>query len=181
VTVSEATLMAPRSRHELDPTAFADAMRRLPSGVVMVTVRVGGRPWGLTISSCSSLSAEPPQILISLGSKTVTCREILSSGRFGISVLGADHRHVATLGAAAGVAKFVDEYCSDCYPEDVEMPRVQDALHHLDCTLVASHEHADHTVIVGAVERAFAGAGQNGADPLIYFDRTYRRIGDSLA
>ncbi|MGH2970263.1 MAG: flavin reductase family protein, partial [Solirubrobacteraceae bacterium] len=62
-----------------EAAAFKAAMRVLAGGVVMVTTRVDGRPWGLTISSCCSLSAEPPQLLVSLGSQTVTCREVLSS------------------------------------------------------------------------------------------------------
>jgi flavin reductase (DIM6/NTAB) family NADH-FMN oxidoreductase RutF len=153
-------------------------MRQLASGLVMVTVCVGDRPWGLTISSCSSLSTDPPQIVLSLGSQTVTCREIKSGRQFGVSVLGADHREVATLGAAMGVAKFVDEFCNACDIDGTAMPRVRDALYHLDCRLVAAHEHADHTIVIGGVERATAGPG---ADPLVYFDRSYRRIGDSLA
>jgi flavin reductase (DIM6/NTAB) family NADH-FMN oxidoreductase RutF len=173
--------MRPHPEDEIDRTAFVNAMGQLPSGVVLVTVCVGGRPWGLTISSCSSLSAEPPQILISIGSRTVTCKEIVAGGRFGISVLGAEHREVATLGSATGVAKFVDEYCQACDSDGGEMPRVHDALYHLDCQLVAAHEHADHTVIVGGVDRAVAGPGATVSDPLIYFDRAYRRIGDSLA
>jgi flavin reductase (DIM6/NTAB) family NADH-FMN oxidoreductase RutF len=159
---------------------FRDAMRLLPSGVVMVTVCVDGRPWGLTISSCCSLSAEPPQILISLSTRTVTCRQILDGGRFGISVLGADHGEVAALGAAAGAAKFVDGYCDACDGE-VASPRVRGAVYHLDCRLAAAHEHADHTVIVGAVLSADRTPAEPVSDPLIYFDRTYRRVGADLS
>jgi flavin reductase len=168
-----------RLENGVDRAAFTDAMRQLPSGVVMVTVCVGKRPWGLTISSFSSLSAEPAQILISIGSRTVTCREILAGRRFGVSVLGAEHHEVAALGAATGVAKFIDDYCDGCDSDRAEMPQVKDALYHLDCSLVATHEHADHTVVVGTVTRAIAGPGAP-AGPLIYFDRTFRGIGDSL-
>jgi flavin reductase (DIM6/NTAB) family NADH-FMN oxidoreductase RutF len=169
-----------RAAITIDRTKFAHAMRQLPSGVVMVTVRVDGRPWGLTVSSCTSLSADPPQILISLGSKTVTCKEILAGERFGVSILGAEHREVAAFGSAAGAAKFVDDYCTGSECEGVETPRVREALYHLDCSLVAAHQHADHHVIVGAVEQAIAGDGAH-RNPLAYLDGTYRRIGDRLA
>jgi flavin reductase (DIM6/NTAB) family NADH-FMN oxidoreductase RutF len=159
---------------------FRDAMRLLPSGVVMVTVSVDGRPWGLTISSCCSLSADPPQILISLSTRTVTCQQILEGGSFGISVLGAGHGEVAALGAATGAPKFVDGYC-EASDHEVASPRVRGAVYHLDCRMAAAHEHADHTVIVGAVLSAERTPAEPASEPLIYFDRTYRRVGADLS
>jgi flavin reductase (DIM6/NTAB) family NADH-FMN oxidoreductase RutF len=100
-------------------------------------------------------------------------------GSFGISVLGADHGEVAALGAASGAAKFVDGYCDECDLQ-VTSPRVRGAVYHLDCRLAAAHEHGDHTVIVGAVVSAERTAAEPAADPLIYFDRSYRRVGADL-
>jgi flavin reductase (DIM6/NTAB) family NADH-FMN oxidoreductase RutF len=152
-------------------------MRILPSGVVMVTVDVDGRPWGLTISSCASLSVEPPQVVLSLASHTVTCRRILATRSFGLSLLGADHRHVAEHGAAPGTAKFIDEFCVPGRGEF--MPSVRDAAYHLGCSLVAAHVHADHTLVVGGVvEASKAPASQ---EPMVYFDRAFRRVGERLA
>lgn len=96
-----------------DDLGFRRAMRSLASAVVMVTVSVDERPWGLTISSCRWLGTMPPRILMSLGSGTVTCRQILAGGEFGVAVLGAPHDELAARGAAAGEAKFVDEYCEE--------------------------------------------------------------------
>src|SRR5690348_2681388 len=71
---------------------FKLAMRALAAGVVIVTTRLDGRPWGLTISSCCSLSLEPPQLVVGLRSDTVSCQQILASGRFGVSILAADQK-----------------------------------------------------------------------------------------
>jgi flavin reductase (DIM6/NTAB) family NADH-FMN oxidoreductase RutF len=153
-------------------------MRVLPVGVVMVTVSVEGRPWGLTVSSCTSLTADPPQILVSLGTRTVTCREIGASGTFGVSVLAADHLAVAMAGAAAGRPKFVDGYCDE--PErGSASPRVRGSVYHLDCRSVGVHEHADHSIVIGAVTRALAPPDGPG-EPLIYFDRAFRRVGEHI-
>jgi flavin reductase (DIM6/NTAB) family NADH-FMN oxidoreductase RutF len=57
---------------------------------------------------------------------------------------------------------------------------VRGAVYHLDCRLAAAHEHGDHTVIVGAVVGAERTAAEPAADPLIYFDRSYRRVGADL-
>jgi flavin reductase (DIM6/NTAB) family NADH-FMN oxidoreductase RutF len=172
--------LIPEDPEAVNGARFRDAMRLLPAGVVMVTVCVDGRPWGLTISSCCSLSADPPQLLISLGTATVTCRQILDGGGFGISVLGAGHGEVAALGAASGAAKFVDGYC-DARDHAVVSPRVRGAVYHLDCRLAAAHEHADHTVIVGAVVSAERTPAEPSGDALVYFDRAYRRVGADLS
>ncbi len=52
------------------PDAFRHAMRLLAGGVVVVTTRVDGRPWGLTVSACCSLTAAPPRVLVSLDART---------------------------------------------------------------------------------------------------------------
>jgi flavin reductase (DIM6/NTAB) family NADH-FMN oxidoreductase RutF len=160
-----------------DDLAFRRAMRSLASAVVMVTVSVDQRPWGLTISSCRWLATMPPQILMSLGSRTVTCRQILSGGEFGVAVLGELHDELAARGAANGEAKFVDEYCEEC---DVgRPPRVRGAIHHLDCRLLDAHPHGDHTVVVASVEKSMR-EDDRAPGPLIYFDRSYRSLGEDL-
>src|SRR6185436_935371 len=78
-------LATPRAR--ADDEAFKAAMRVLAAGVVMVTTWHDDRPWGLTISACCSVAVDPPEILISLRSTTVSCRSILRRDRFGVSIL----------------------------------------------------------------------------------------------
>lgn len=161
--------------------AFKAAMRVLPSGVVMVTSRVNGRPWGLTISACCSLSADPPQILISLRSTTISCREILGSNRFGVSILAAEQKVLAERGSAAGVAKFVDEFCEtggDC--EALDSPMISGALFHLDCEVAGNYAVSDHHLIVGLVLRAIARASDDPPQPLLYFDRRFWNLGSHL-
>ena len=161
-----------------DDLGFRRAMRSLASAVVMVTVSVDERPWGLTISSCRWLGTMPPRILMSLGSGTVTCRQILAGGEFGVAVLGAPHDELAARGAAAGEAKFVDEYCEES--DSAGPPRVRGAIHHLDCRLLDAHSHGDHTVIVASVEKSYVRDQDRDAEPLIYFDRSYRSVGEDL-
>jgi flavin reductase ActVB len=165
----------------VDRDAFKAAMRVLPSGVVMVTTRVEGRPWGLTISACCSLTLEPPQILISLRSTTVSCNEILRRKQFGVSILGAEHKSLAERGAAVGVAKFVDEFCEKAgRPEILESPMIAGAVFHLDCTVAAHSAVGDHEVIIGLVESAVSRTDDGSPQPLLYFDRRFWSLGDEL-
>jgi flavin reductase (DIM6/NTAB) family NADH-FMN oxidoreductase RutF len=162
-----------------DAGALRDAMRMLPSGVVLVTVVLDGRPWGLTISSCSSLTMEPPLLVVSLRTDTVTCRSIADRGTFGLAVLGADLVDLARIGSATGAPKFIDDWCDPASLEE-GAPRVRGALYHLGCEAVATHVHGDHTLIVGGPLRSHAGRPAD-AEPLVYVDRAFRRVGDALA
>jgi flavin reductase ActVB len=161
----------------VDEELFKSAMRALPAGVVMVTVRIDRRPWGLTISSCCSLTLRPPQILISLRLATESAKAILRDRRFGVSVLAADQRPLAEHGAAPGVAKFIDEYCvgADCEP--VASPIVSGALFHLDCRVADTHQVGDHMLFVGLVERAESSRTEDDRQPLLFFDRRFWQLG----
>jgi flavin reductase (DIM6/NTAB) family NADH-FMN oxidoreductase RutF len=161
-----------------DPGPLRDAMRLLPSGVVLVTVVHEGRPWGLTISSCSCLTMDPPQLIVSLRTDTITCRSILDGGSFGVAVLGADQVDLARIGAASGAPKFIDAWC-DPASVDGGAPRVRGARYHLGCETVATHAHGDHTLVVGGPHRSHPGTPGVG-DPLVYVDRAFRRVGAPL-
>ena len=67
-----------------------EAMGRLATGVVIVTSWVEARPWGITVSSCCSLSMQPVLLLVALATRTASTRMILESGGFGVSILARD-------------------------------------------------------------------------------------------
>ena len=168
--------MAVRERSTNDlPGAFREAMSMIATGVVMVTTRVDDRPWGLTISSCCSASADPPLVLVSLRGQTVSARRIAAEGRFGVSVLSEDLLSAAYRGADTGKPKFIDSFClpPSRHPH-VRTPVIAGAPAHLDCELFKSIDVADHTLFVGQVQTAIL---MEGKEPLLYFQRSYRALG----
>jgi flavin reductase len=160
---------------------FKLAMRALAAGVVIVTTRLDGRPWGLTISSCCSLTLEPPQIVVGLRSESVSCQQILASRRFGVSILAADQKDLAERGAAVGVAKFMDEETTAPDGEELRSPGVSGALFHLDCSVAGHYAVSDHELMVGLVHHGTAAQPESPASsPLLYFDRQFWAMGDRL-
>jgi flavin reductase (DIM6/NTAB) family NADH-FMN oxidoreductase RutF len=161
---------------ELAPAAeYTAAMRALASGVVLVTCRFEGRPWGMTVTAFASVSAEPPTVLVSLGSGTTGARAITATHRFGVSILAADQLALARHGSAPGAARFLEPFVEpggSCDGEGAS-PAVAGALAHLDCELSEAVEAADHTVFFGRV-RAASLAG--GGAPLVYQGRRYRTL-----
>ena len=168
------TLLRDHSREPAPLPDFVDAMSMLASGVVLVTSWVGGRPWGTTVTAFASVSAEPPTILVSLGSATACARAIAAKGSFGVSILAEEQLDVARIGSDRGAPKFLEELVErDCGSSD--SPVAAGALAHLDCRLAEAIEVADHTIFFGRVHAAqTSGSGT----PLLYHRRAYRRISE---
>ena len=164
---------------EFAPTSeFAEAMSTFASGVVLATCWVGDRPWGMTVTAFASVSAEPPTILVSLGSATTSARSIAASRCFGVSILAEAQLAVARLGSAPGAAKFLEPFVGPSGGSSSDSPVVAGALAHLDCELSESVQIADHTILFGRV-RAVQASGSG--TPLLYHRRAYRTLGDSAA
>jgi flavin reductase ActVB len=152
--------------------SFRVAMSRLAAGVVMVTCHVDGKPWGLTVSACCSVSMEPPLILASLGADTVSARAITEQRAFGISVLGQQLIDVAQFGSSRGEPKFMQHLCADDPPE-CDSPAVDGAVAHMDCALEQRVEAGDHVLFIGRVCNTVLGEADS---PLVYHGRTYHQL-----
>jgi flavin reductase ActVB len=151
-------------------TEFADAMSALGSGVVVVTCRLDDRPWGMTVTAFASVSADPPTILVSLGSETTSAQAIGVTRRFGVSILAEHQLSVARFGAARGAAKFLEPFV-DSRAGSSASPVVSGALAHLDCSVADAVDVADHTVFFGRVR---AARTSRSGSPLLYHRRAYR-------
>ncbi len=161
--VADLKLVKEPARTAVPAPEFAEAMSALASGVVLVTCRVGGRPWGLTVTAFTSVSADPPLVLVSLRSSTASTGAIKASRRFGVSILADDQEAVARHGSTPGAPKFVDDLA------------VPGALAHLDCELHEAIDVADHTLLLGRV--VSTRVTDEGA-PLVYHRRAYRTVSD---
>jgi flavin reductase (DIM6/NTAB) family NADH-FMN oxidoreductase RutF len=154
---------------------FAEAMSALASGVAIVTCLVDGRPWGMTVTAFTSVSAVPPTVLVSLGAGSTSARAIAASGRFGLSLLAQEHRYLARYASARGAAKFLEAFTDPV--AGGESPEVVGAPAHLDCELVDQLAVHDHVVFVGRVRRVHAALEGR---PLLYYRRAYHELAGPL-
>jgi flavin reductase (DIM6/NTAB) family NADH-FMN oxidoreductase RutF len=155
-----------------EAATFTAAMRELASGVVLVTSLVEGRAWGMTVTAFASVSADPPTVLVSLGSMTASARSIEAGGSFGVSLLGQQHRAAARRGSRPGGPKFLEPFGARA-PVDGGSPVLPGALAHLDCEVVDRVRVADHTVFFGRVREVEVSPGGR---PLVYAGRAYRAL-----
>jgi flavin reductase (DIM6/NTAB) family NADH-FMN oxidoreductase RutF len=160
---------------------FRDAMRLLAAAPVMVTTWVDGRPWGLTVSACCSISVAPPVLLVSLQRHTASAAAIRQATTFGVSILGGRLQAVAQYGAAPGQPKFIEAFCSpsdsaaDDAREGPAPPIVAGCLAHVECAVDQLIEAGDHDLFLGAVTRAIREPG-NVDSPLVYHAGGYHTL-----
>jgi flavin reductase (DIM6/NTAB) family NADH-FMN oxidoreductase RutF len=153
--------------------ALRQAMRRWTTGVTVVTVRCGQEARGVTINSFTSVSLEPPLVLISIDGRSRTHHLILAAQRFCINIL--DERQQALSDRFAGRRPGEHALFDDCSRAATPggLPILDDSLAWLDCRLVDTHAVGDHTLFIGLVSAAHsAETGQ----PLVYHAGQYRQL-----
>ncbi|WP_328690626.1 flavin reductase family protein [Streptomyces caniferus] len=132
------------------------ALRGHASGVAVLTAATPAGPAGVTITSFTSVSAEPALVSFALAETSSTWARIKDCHRFGIQLLGAAQREVAERFAAAGVDRFAPPTRWHTGPHGV--PLLDDCAAWLVGTRHHQLELGDHQLIVCAVEHVRVGA-----------------------
>ncbi|WP_336051588.1 flavin reductase family protein [Streptomyces sp. CA2R101] len=151
-------------RDDASPARLRQALGQFASGVTVVTTATGEpgdlHAHGMTANAFTSVSLEPPLVLISVAAATATHRRIAGTGRYGISIL-SEAQEPLSKHFAGGTQR----------PELVRfvwrdgLPLLSGALVHLSCRVRQSHRAGDHTLFIGEVEGLWCGSGP----PLVHF------------
>lgn len=131
--------------------AFKSTMRCFPTGVTVITTFVAGRAHGFTANAFTSLSVEPPSVLICVHRGARSHLLITESGRFCVNILRTEQRSIAEHFSESGDdAQFEGvPYLRD--PEGA--PQLAGSLAWLDCAVSEEHTVATHTIFIGIVLR----------------------------
>lgn len=161
-----------------DRDLFRQAMTRFASGVTIVTTAdAAGTWWGFTASAFSSLSLDPPLILVCLAASADSHPAFTSTAGFIVNVLGSEHADLALRFATKGADKFAGAQFRPGAADG--FPVLDDALVSLKCTTHALHEAGDHTILIGEVGYIRI---RPGGRPALHYDRRFwelvERIGD---
>ena len=152
---------------------FRDAMGHFATGVTVVTsVGADGAPVGTTANAVTSLSLEPPLILVCFDLGSLTLQAIRGHGAFVVNVLAAAQRHLSANFARRGLAAAWDEARHRHGPTG--SPRLEDVLAVLECTVEHRLPGGDHEIVVGRVRHAETSA--TPADPLVFFRGGYASL-----
>jgi flavin reductase (DIM6/NTAB) family NADH-FMN oxidoreductase RutF len=162
----------------LTPAEFRTALRSFATGVTVVTTRDReGHPSGLTASAFTSVSLDPPLVLICVDHAATAHPDFRERGWFAVNILRREQEALSRRFAASGGDKFGGVACHE---GQTGLPLLDGALATLECRIVEAHEAGDHTIFIGQVETATVAGGP----PLVYFHSSYHGLtadGEALA
>lgn len=144
------------------------------SGVSVVTTAHEGRLRGMTVSAFSSVSLEPPLVMIALAYEAGTRELITESGVFAVNILSDDQEFLSERFAAR--APIVNEKFEGVSYEVAVTgsPILPDSIAWYDCRVEATYDGGDHVIIIGRA--AAIGFGDDRRQPLLYYANQYARI-----
>jgi len=155
----------------IDPDSFRSVLGRFASGITVVTTRDGDdRDVGMTVSAFCSVSLKPPLVQVCVDRAASLFAALAASSRYGVSILAAEQEALSRRFATADSSRRFDGIGYRRGESGVVL--LDDALAHLECKIVASHEAGDHTMFVGEVESATA----RSARPLLYYRGGYAQL-----
>ena len=153
----------------LDQDAFRAVLGRFASGVTIVTVRgANGRDYGMTVSAFSSVSLDPPLVMVCIGEDASLKPMIAETTHYGVSILASDQEPLSRRFAAHG-----ERFDGIGFTRGENgMALIDGALAFMECRIIARHRAGDHTVVIGEVE----AASVEDARPLLYYRGGYAQL-----
>lgn len=156
---------------QIDPRELRSCLGQFTTGVTVVSCEAGGEPHGATVNSFTSVSLDPPLVLVSLARTTRACG-YLAGRPFTVNVLCEDQRDLALhFAGKPGERPPTWEPGGDGLA-----PRLSGSLAWIACAPWRSYDGGDHILYVGEVR----GIEHAGGDPLVFYGGSFRELGKRL-
>ena len=159
----------------MSPSALRRAIGHFATGVAVVaSTAPDGRSYASTANAVSSVSLEPPLLLVCLREESETLAALLERRRFAVNVL---HSSQTALSDRFARRAGPDTWDAVAHRSVEGIPLLEGAIATLECELHDLADGGDHAVVVGhvvALEHA-----EPDADPLVFYAGSYRRIGQA--
>jgi flavin reductase (DIM6/NTAB) family NADH-FMN oxidoreductase RutF len=153
---------------------FRAAMRQLAGGVSVITVGRGQDISGMTVTSVSSLAADPPSLIVSLNRAASSFPLLLRYRRFGVNILAGDQLEIAERFAGKGGLKGADRFAgSEWRIAASGVPLLAGALAALECEVEDIIERHSHGIVIGRVRETLVSPR---ASALAYWQGQYVAI-----
>lgn len=154
----------------IDPRDLRNVFGAFATGVTIITTKdATGKPFGLTANSYTSLSLDPPLVLVCVDKK-VDCYACFEQSKvFVVNILSEGQDPLSTRFATKGIEKFEGVAVT---LGSLGVPLLDGALGYLECKVTNGYEGGDHTIYVGEVQTASASEKR----PLLFFKGKYNRL-----
>lgn len=158
----------------ITPDRFRTALGRFATGVAVMTTTVDGEPHGMTVNAVSSVSLEPPLVLVCIDRKAAIAAHLGRITTFALSFLAVDQRSVAEWFADADRPSGTGQFHNvDTVAEAADVPIIAGAVGWLHCGMWAQYDGGDHIIVVGQVDGV--GSADRGGErqPLVFYQGGY--------
>ena len=152
---------------------YRQVMGNWGTGVTIVTTKdQNGRPYGLTVSSFTSVSMDPILVLVCLDDRLSGLQFFKDSMNFGVSILSEAQQEVSRLFAKKDTLRPPELY----FNGETGIPLIRDSLVTLECETTEIYPGGDHSIFLGKVLAAELHGAMQGTKPLLYFRGKYERL-----
>ena len=166
-----------RAAAQVTPAELREAMGHFATGVTVITsVDSAGEPVGTTANAVTSLSLEPPLVLVCFDLKSATLAAVRDHGAFAVNVLGHRQRHLSANFAKRGLAAVWDGVPH--HRGLTGSPRLTDVIALIECTVERSLPGGDHEIVIGRVRHVETTA--DSATPLLFWRGGYSSIAGQI-
>jgi flavin reductase (DIM6/NTAB) family NADH-FMN oxidoreductase RutF len=157
----------------VDPDAVRQAMRHWATGLAIFAAQHAEIKHGMTVSSFTSVTLDPPMVLASIQKDARTYKLAEKSGCFAITILSEDQQYISE--RFAGHTPDEEDRFAGLQTETLVTgaPFIVGGLAYFDCKIINRVDFASHTIFIGEI---LATKDNNNAGPLIYYNRAYRRL-----
>ncbi len=160
----------PERQAPVDPSLYRRTCARFATGITVVTVvDEGGHPHGMTVNSFSSVSLDPPLVLVSIDLRNAILGHFLSSAHFAINILAEHQEDLSRRFSSVSENRF---HGIDWHTGEFGVPLLDRVLAQFECSVASSFEAGDHTLLIGEVRTASYNEGK----PLLYFNSAYHLL-----
>jgi flavin reductase (DIM6/NTAB) family NADH-FMN oxidoreductase RutF len=154
----------------VDSWLYRRTCAQFATGITVVTVLdSNGHPHGMTVNSFSSVSLDPPLVLVSIDLTAAIVGHFISSSWFAINILAEHQEYLSRRFSSPSENRFAGV---DWHQGASGTPLLDGVLAHLECSVVRTFEAGDHSVLIGEVRVAEYREGK----PLIYFNSCYQNL-----
>lgn len=156
----------------VDGTRLREVMRRFATGVAIVATIEGEQQYAAAVNSFTSVSLDPPLVLVCLGVGSQTCAAIERRRRFSVCVLAESHEQ-----HSRRFARSQPSVADPAFTLVDGLPVIDGALAGMLCDVESTTVKGDHVIVVGQVRRTH----HEQDAPLLFFDSGYHRLGPRSA
>jgi flavin reductase (DIM6/NTAB) family NADH-FMN oxidoreductase RutF len=149
-----------------DSALFRNVLGHVPTGVAVLTAHAASGPVGMAANSLTSVSLEPPMLLVCPARSSTTWPLIRSSGSFCVNVMASHHEPLCRQFAM----RDEDRFAGVAWHPRPSGPALDDAVAWIECALRDEHEAGDHTIALADVTAIEAAAQPL---PLVFFRGRY--------